>query len=239
MKTVKISLFICSLCLFVSSSLFAQKNIKGQGPIVKETVSMNDITKIGLSIPATVYLSQGRSQEIIIEGQKNIIDNIKKRSNGKSWDIKFHKNVSKHEKVKIYITIQNLEALAIGGSGSIIGKTKFSNMDDLKVSIGGSGDVKIEGDATNVKCSIGGSGEVELGGSADRLDISIGGSGDVDAMDMQVKKCNVSIGGSGDTQVHVTEKLAVSSAGSGDVKYKGNPKIKSSMVGSGDLEQVN
>ena len=234
--TKSIAAFLIISLLSVSQT-FAQ-DIYGEGATVTEKIDLETITGIGLGISADVFVKQGSTQEITIKGQKNIIDNIKKKVKGGSWNIEFDKQVKKHEDIKIYITLSTLKDVSIGGSGSIIGQGKFINLGDLSLSIGGSGDIEINVDAKDISCSIGGSGEMKLAGSGDELSISIGGSGDIDAFDLSVKRCSVSTAGSGDVNVNVSDELDVSMVGSGDVTYKGNPKVHSSIVGSGDVERA-
>ena len=237
MKNLKLILALITITLFSTQSVDAQ-SVTGKGKIITESVNMKDISGIGLGISAQVYIQQGSTQKIEIKGQKNIIDLIDKKPKGDSWNIEFPNGsrVKNYEKIEIYVTLTKLKSLAIGGSGSISGKGKFSNIDDLDISIGGSGDIKLDASVDDISCSIGGSGTVGLSGSANEISISIGGSGDVEAINLNVKKCKVSSAGSGNVDISVSEKLDVSLVGSGDVKYKGSPKVKSSIIGSGDVE---
>lgn len=229
------------ILVFLATTLISYcgdaQTVKGSGSVTSKTISMDKITSIGLGISADVYLRQGAKQEIEIKGQQNIIDLLNKRPNGKSWNIEFERGtrVKSYEQLEIYITLTELENLSIGGSGSIIGKSKFTRVDDLSISIGGSGDVKVDVEANDISCSIGGSGKIKLQGEADELEVSIGGSGDVEAINLDVKECNVSSAGSGNVEINVSDYLKVSLVGSGDVRYSGNPKVKKSIVGSGDV----
>lgn len=205
-------------CMSLVWTAFAQK-ISGEGNIVKKEISLPEFTSIGLGIPAEVYLTQGNTQKVIIEAQQNIIDNIERNVKGNSWNIEYDKDVRTSKDVKIYITMKTIEALSIGGSGSIVTESSFDNLDDVKISIGGSGDVTLKGSGKSTK-------------------ISIGGSGSVMAEDFQVNQCKVSIGGSGKAYVYANDNLDVSIAGSGDVRYKGKPAVRSSIAGSGDVSQL-
>lgn len=230
------------ICLFVfalfTSNCEAQwAKISGEGPVVSRTLDLDEFNSIGLGISADVILTQGSKQEVTIKGQENIINNIKTRVKGKTWSIDFEENAKDYKDITIYITMSALESVAIGGSGNISTTNHFSNIEDMDISIGGSGDVSLDLDAKDVDVSIGGSGKVALKGKGDDLSVSIGGSGDVMAFDFPVSTCSVSSAGSGDIDVNVSDDLNVSLVGSGDVTYKGSPKVKSSIIGSGDVEK--
>lgn len=233
------TLLVLTLFLFVANANAQRNNkIKGSGPVVTESVDMKTISNIGLGISANVYLTQGSTQKIEIIGQQNIIDIITKDNDGDSWTIETKKgySYSTKEKLEVHITLKDLESINLGGSGSIYGENKFSNLDDLDINIGGSGSVNLDLVAAEVDCKIGGSGSIKLEGSAEELSAKIGGSGSVKAIDLEVKNASVKAAGSGSVQINVSDNLDATIAGSGGVKYKGNPQINKTVVGSGRIK---
>lgn len=217
MKTF--SILAAAAALLLALPTWAQssgKTITGEGPVVKETLSLDDFHSIGLGIAGTVYLQPGKTQKVVVEAQKNLIDNLKREVKNGSWNIGFHNSVRNYSDVKIYITLPAVQALSIGGSGKIISTEAFNNLGDLSFSIGGSGNIEFSGEANSLK-------------------VSIGGSGNVKAGNLKVGSSKVSIGGSGSCYVEVGDRLEVSIAGSGSVHYKGRPKINSSIAGSGKV----
>ena len=219
MKNLNLTLLFAMLCLFTFGSLHAQSwkkaTISGEGPRVKKELDIASFKSFGLGVNADVFITKG-PQKVTIEAQQNIIDNIKRTVRSESWSIEHNYNVKKHDKITIWISMPTVEALAIGGSGSIISQDAFEGLDELAFSIAGSG-------------------KIEFSGSAKSLEVSIAGSGDLVAADLTADRCEVSIAGSGDCSIHVNDALEVSIAGSGDVRYKGSPKISSSIAGSGDV----
>ena len=216
-KKMPLLVCLCFLTFALSAQWYSGGGIRGEGPTVTKTIDLEKISGLSLGVPGDVHLMEGKRQKIEIKGQKNIIENIERDVRNGVWKIEFDRNVKKMDDLDIYITLPSFRKLAIAGSGSIIGKDAFNNLEDLSVSIAGSGEIGLEG-------------------AAETLEVSIAGSGDVELSDLKVKECEVSIAGSGDCEINVSTRLDVSIAGSGDVKYKGNPgKVKSSIAGSGDV----
>jgi len=193
--------------------------ISGQGEIVKKKLNVADFNSIGLGIKATIYLTQGSQQSVEIEAQQNIIDNLELDVENGSWNIEGKKRIRDYKDVVLHITVPSVRALSIGGAGKILGKNEFKNLGELKISIGGSG-------------------EVALAGSATSTSISIAGSGKVDVRQLESASSKVSIAGSGDAYVEAKERLNVSIAGSGNVYYAGKPSVKTSIAGSGKVESL-
>jgi hypothetical protein len=236
LKIVAIFTFTLAMATSVAAQNWNWGGIRGEGPVVKETLDVDDFNAVTLAFSGNVYLQQGNTQSVVVEAQKNIIENIETEVRNGHWKIKFDKSVRKHDRVKIFITVPTLTEANISGSGDIDSEGKFTGLGDFKSRISGSGDINMDIEAKDVTSTISGSGGIKLSGSADAIDIQISGSGDVYAEDLQVVDCRVKISGSGDSRVHATGSLEVRVSGSGDVRYKGGPKVTAKVSGSGDVE---
>lgn len=213
-------------------------SIKGEGNVVKETISLDKITGFNLSINAEVLITQGSSQSVMIEGQKNIIDNIRKTVKGGIWNIGYEKNVSDTKPVTVYITLSTLQEVGLSGSGHIRSTNSFSNLGTLEINVAGSGDVFLSCTAQETEVNISGSGEVRLTGKASALDIAMSGSGNVNASEYTTKGCEVAISGSGDAKVRVDGPLSTSISGSGNVYYTGETQVSARVTGSGSVRKM-
>lgn len=235
----KTTLFFVVGLLF-STSLGAQwwrGGISGEGPKVNKTLNIAKFEGFTMAVSGKVYVRQGSEQSVKVEGQQNIIDNLKTEVSGGQWKIGFEKSVSRHEGLTFWITVPTLNRAAISGSGSIIGESAFRNVGNFEAAISGSGNIQLELEASGeVSSSISGSGDIRLSGTAHNHTIHISGSGDVDGSNLRSQACEVHISGSGDCQVYADEDLTVSSSGSGDVYYRGRPRVKARVSGSGKVE---
>lgn len=222
MKTVLFSFLTLSLFLLNSCSADAQKwgrSIKGEGPVVEKTYDMDDFSGLGLGISANVYIKKGNSNTVTIKGQENILENIKMEVDDESLNLEFDRNVGDAEPITVYLEMDDITALAIGGSGDIKVEDRFMELGSVELAIGGSG-------------------SIELVGSARSVELSVAGSGDMKCGDLETDRAEVNIAGSGDVTIHVNNDLEVNIVGSGDVRYKGNPKVESNIVGSGDVRAM-
>jgi len=228
--------FIIAAAAFTFSS--CEDTLRGHGDDITSTRSVGNFDKIDMGGEFEVYLKQGPAEDIILEGQENVLADIRTTTNNNELEIEFRSHrVKISEPVRVYITTPNLKALTFSGSNSVRGLTNW-NVDDLELKMSGSGsiDLTLIG-ADEVESSLSGSGEIILGGDANEHNLDISGSGKLKAFDLATKVTTVDISGSGKSDVRAAERLKANISGSGTVRYKGNPGIESSVSGSGKIEK--
>jgi hypothetical protein len=209
--------------------------IRGEGPIVERKVNLEKIEGISLPGSAKIFISQGRDQEVRIEGQENIIDNLSLDVQRNIWHIGNKKPVWHTEPLNVCITISTIRSINISGSGSVKSENHFSKLNDLDIRISGSGKLDLDFDAMDVTSNISGSGNIILKGTADELRLGISGSGEIHAFDLKAEKADVRISGSGSMFLSVEDHLDANVSGSGNIVYKGSPKTNTSITGSGSI----
>ncbi len=213
--------------------------IRGEGPIISEELDLNRIDAIDLQLPAKVYIRQGPEQRVEVEAQGNIIDYLEHTVRGGYWEITIDERcVRNMEDMRIFLTLPEITALKISGSGEIISENTLKT-DDLDLSIAGSGNISLDVEADDIDADISGSGNLRLGGLADEISFTVTGSGDLQAFDLMARKGDIHIDGSGDVEIYVSEELSVSITGSGDVLYKGGASLNVSVSGSGGVIDAN
>lgn len=212
-----------------------QFGIRGEGPVVERKIDLNNIKGISLPGSAKVFLKQGSPQEVRIEGQENIIDNLKLDVQGEVWLIGNKRPVWQSEPVKIFITLETLRLIKISGAGDVEFVNHFRDQKDLEIRISGSGKINLDMEGRDINASISGSGDLNMKGSADNLDLVISGSGNIRAFDLTTEKAEIRISGSGGMELSVENRLDARISGSGSVLYKGDPRVNSSVSGSGSV----
>jgi len=238
----KLTILVLFSVLFICQQGLAQdwtkKAINGEGDVIKRTLDVDKFHGIVLGFSGDIYLTQGSSQSVEVEAQANIIENIKTEVKDGVWRVNFKRNVRNAKNVKVYVTMTELTRAGLSGSGEMSMTNTFKNLNDVKLSLSGSGNLKASIEAADVSTRISGSGSIYVEGSARSNDIHISGSGDVKASDFEVNTCEIHISGSGNTSVNVMESLEGYVSGSGDISYKGSPNVKTKISGSGDIRRM-
>ncbi|MEM9329537.1 MAG: head GIN domain-containing protein [Bacteroidota bacterium] len=238
MKRLHSALALLVACLFVACSDSDDNCTPASGPVVTEELFLDPINRIAVEIPGEVIISQGPTQQIIVEAPQSVIDELRIRVVNGEWEIGWDNCVNGNYDLTINITVPELEQIGTSGSGSVTVQDTFTQ-DLVSLSTSGSGAIEGRFDANTMECSTSGSGNISVSGEAQNLEIRISGSGNVDTFDLPVSECEIAISGSGSASVTVTDLLEVSIAGSGNVRYRGNPTIDSSISGSGQVVDAN
>jgi len=231
MKRVIALVFLALLMINCSKN----QVVVGSNNIITQEKQLSVYDRIEVLSSYDVIFTDGEVGKIKIKAPDNILPLIQTEVSDGLLKIGAEKNRYKvKEPIIIYVPVDSrLKQVDIKGSADIYSEKNLETK-ALNVDIYGSGDVRLQVEASSLALKIDGSGDIRVGGKTDNLSININGSGDVEVPNLKAEKAAISISGSGDVSAYVTEDVDISIAGSGDVIIKGNPKkIKQKIKGSG------
>ncbi len=232
-KTIVLSLFAI---IFVGCVGQAQK-VKGNGNMIEKTRNVGNFDGIGVAGSFDVYLVAGDEGKVEIKTESNLEPYLVTEVQGDKLKIRWKKgtNVRTTKKTTVTVYVEEIDELALAGSGDIVGKSVLKS-DDLDVAIAGSGDITIEVETSRLSAAVSGSGDIQLKGKTGEFDAAVAGSGDIEAYDLICEEADLKISGSGSIKSNVSHDLNARISGSGNIKYKGSPKLEDIKVsGSGNV----
>jgi hypothetical protein len=230
--------YLLSLILFVPF-LSACDGVSGSGNVIKETREVGPFRALEVSGSMDVYVSQGSSTTVTLEGEDNILPEIELVTEGDKLEVRFKRNMNirTHRDVKVYLSAKTLEGVELSGSGDVELSGIFNSSNPVHIGLAGSGDIKGVFNAPEISIDLAGSGDIELKGETRNVNISVAGSGNCNAGALLAETAEVNIAGSGNVDLHASRELKTNIIGSGDVYYKGEPSISSSKIGSGTVKK--
>ncbi|WP_047244798.1 head GIN domain-containing protein [Maribacter thermophilus] len=240
MKKVTTLLFVFTIT--VSCAGQWGKSIKGNGEKVTIDRSTEDYDAIAVSGFFDVDLVDGNEGNITLEGESNLLEYIITEVKDDKLVIKTKKGVNLkpsnwNNGIRITVPIESVDAIALSGSGDIVGKTTIKG-NSLKTAMSGSGDITLKVDTQYLSASMSGSGDITLSGNTEDFEATISGSGDIKAFDLEADNVNATVSGSADIKVTANKTLKARVSGSGDITYRGNPsKLDTKTSGSGDISK--
>jgi len=223
--------------------IIAFLGISGFSYAQRETRDLTGFDEISLSYPAHLIVTQGDTYKVELEGDRDDLEDIRTEVRGSTLIIKNYKewgwfHWDSHNSITIYVTMKEVKALSVSGSGRIENRGTI-NASDLDLDVSGSGKIDLVADAKDVSIDISGSGSVNLEGSGAENRVDISGSGHLDADNFKSESFDIQISGSGRCSVYATKGIYAEISGSGSVYYKGDPdKIRSSVSGSGKVRKL-
>lgn len=189
-----------------------------------------------------VTLVAGKEGRITLEGKPNILKNISTEVvDGKlriEWDKETNLNLFQGmSKVLITIPVEEIEAVRLAGSGSVVSKTTL-NSESFSTTLSGSGLLDLNVQTKSLSSGISGSGNTILSGSTDDYKVEVSGSGGVKAYELKAENVSASISGSAKIKVFANTSITARISGSGDVRYMGPAtKIDTKVSGSGSVRK--
>ncbi|WP_051359769.1 head GIN domain-containing protein [Adhaeribacter aquaticus] len=241
MNTLKNS----TLALFLLTFAFAftscdDEVLRGHGDTVSRTRPVANYEAVSLGGNFEVYLSQGPTKDIILEGQENVLTEVTTEVRGSKLYIKYDKNrVKVNQAPRIYLTTPNLNEVSVSGANSVKGLTDWQ-VENFKLRTSGSGSINLNIKSANkIESHISGSANITLTGDAKHHEMNISGSGQIKTFDLAIKTADIKVSGSGRCEVNVAEHLKADISGSGKIRYKGSPVVNSKISGSGSVFQAN
>ena len=207
----------------------------------KEARELAPFHKITIALAANVYLEPAQRQSLEIEADKELLEHLVTEVKNGELQIKLDKrwqNKRRKSTPTIYISLPELEALKVAGSGTVQTENTFRSK-QLELAVSGSGSIRMPLETDELDLKIAGSGDMDLQGQAENARIRISGSGEVNAPSLRVQSCEIRISGSGDCRIRAEEALTARISGSGRVLYSGSPQqLNVQSSGSGTVRKA-
>lgn len=144
----QIVLAVVALALAAAPSAFALAAwtpVVASGKVTRESRPVAAFTGIALSLPGKVEVVQGSPASVTVEADDNLLPEIETVVEDGKLRIRFRRdlNVSGKPTLRVNVTAQSIESLAVAGSGDV----RYHGDPAVRKSVAGSGTVKRLGPA--------------------------------------------------------------------------------------------
>ena len=186
--------------------------------VTSESREVSGFDEVELKGSGNLSIEQAESESLTVEAEEDVLPKIRTEVKNNRLIIgpKPSTSINTTEPINYELTIKDLSALEVSGSGDVEGED--ISTDELAVTMGGTGDV-------------------EMSGEADSQEVEISGSGDYRAEDLKTKEAKINVGGSGSAIVNASDELEAGVSGSGSVEYVGDPAIRQDVSGAGEVRK--
>lgn len=230
-KTLILVIFCC-----LSFSLLYGQKVKGNGNVVTDIRNVDRFNSLEIGGACEVILTQGNRSALKVETDANLQDLVTTEVHDGVLTVNQEKGYHSATKMILHVIVSDLRSVKIHGAAEIRSKNTLRS-DQLKIHIGGAGDLDLEVIGSQFSAVITGAGDAKLCGTVDQASFEIRGSGNIDAYCLEAEQVMVDVKGMGSAKVHAIDKLDVNISGMGSVHYEGSPDVNKSISGMGALKR--
>lgn len=206
-----------------------------------ELREVSGFNRISLAGVGNLIIEPGDRESLRIEAEPDVLPRIITQAKGGKLTIRLKRSglplLSRHSKsIDYYVTVRELEAIDVSGSGTVRGSRLCS--DRLRLAVSGSAKVDLDLLVADLRTKVSGAARIRLAGRADRQELVVSGSGEYCAGELVSDECVVAISGSAKGTVNVNERLEARISGSGRVSYVGDPAVDQRVSGVGRVNRI-
>jgi hypothetical protein len=199
-------------------NIFKSKNtIHGNGIEKKVKVKLPTLNGIVINGIPRIEINYSDKNEMVIEGDENIVEKIKHLSIDNKLTLFFGENLSIKPDLpfSIKLNVKHIDNVIINGAS----KAKIDNVKGRLLDL-----------TTN------GASEILLNGKVETFNITCRGAGEVIAEKLIAQSVNAELYGATEVTVYAEKELNINAYGASTVSYYGKPdKVKRTMFGAGEL----
>ena len=224
---------LVAFVLLILSSACAQTPKKMVVDGAAEDRKLSGFTSINVTNAFDVYISQGTEGAVAVAAiDAAATKNIKTHISGGVLYISFDQKgwgSWKNNKLKAYITIKNLEKLAVSGACNVSFVDPITS-DRLLVSVSGASDIKGPVKVNSLKVGASGASNISLSGTATETDFNISGACSIKSLDLVTDNCAVVASGASSVKLTINQSLKANISGASDIRYKGTVNMFNSKT---------
>ncbi|NJK63017.1 MAG: DUF2807 domain-containing protein [Synechococcaceae cyanobacterium SM2_3_1] len=190
--------------------------VRGSGQVKQEARSVSSFRGIRLTGIGQVSVRQTGQESLSVEAEDNILPLLQTKVVNEILilDVRNNTTIQPTAPIRYDIEVKQLDQLQLSGAGS---------MEVLDLS------------TPALSVSISGTGELTLAGEAEELEVGVSGTGELEAQNLITQRAEVNSRGVGEAIIHTQEDLKVNISGVGSVRYLGTPRIQQSISGLGTI----
>jgi phage shock protein PspC (stress-responsive transcriptional regulator) len=195
------------------------------------TSSLSDFNEVEINGLFDVRINFGHEYSVELIGEEKEKEKYTITQHGQTLAIEYDNNNKKFdwksnplnlEKIKINITMPDLESLDLKGSGDVI----FSGFNPSSFEITALGAIDIDGQINthDIVINLSGASELELRGEGNTMEATVQGASQLKAYNFSTEDASVEANGASLAKVFVSRKLEVKEGIASKVSYRGDPE---------------
>lgn len=189
-----------------------------------------------------IYITQGEYKDIELSGNDEWLDRVtvsqsggvlKFDIRGRSWD--WRDDWDSNDKIYVYISTPNLEALDISGASEVYVEGFKANR--IEIDLSGVAKADMEIDASKLLLEMDGGSKLTLRGNINELTADVEGASSLDAFGSEVRYADVTASGASRAKVNAMVELKGEATGAATLVYRGEASTDIRRSGAGSVRK--
>lgn len=213
--------------------------IYGSGDLITETLYLSSFNSITVNTVASVNLTRGDNQEVVLTVDDNIREYVKFTVYNEHLYLDTENNVNLEEfTIILDITIPRIENIVVNGVSDVVGQNEFTG-NYLNLVMNGVGYIYLNLDIYEVRSDLNGVGNVELSGTAVNQIANVSSVGNLNAFELVTDTSYVAANSVGNANVYADDYLHAMIGSLGSIYYRGHPVVYQVVEGQGRVVDAN
>lgn len=180
------------------------------------------VTKIDVGGPATLTISIGTPERLIVTASGDDLDRIEVEQDDDKLAVEFDGGIifnrDPEDEIRYDITVASLEELDL--HGAVIATVEGVTGENLDLGLSGACLADITGiDVSTLKAGLSGASSVEIAGSAESQEVNVSGASIYHAGELDSRFATVEASGASTVVIRSTEALQIEASGASTVEY--------------------
>ncbi len=218
-----------------------ETNMPGDKTPISEGQKLDTFTKIDIQAGGPIFLIQGDSHSIQIEGRRDIVKDITYQVKNGVLMVRYSRDVwgwfSAFDYPTITIHFKDLEQFTLEGGSEVVANDVQS--ENLRMDFRGGASLEMKNlKADSLDLQVEGGANINIDGVVETQTLRFAGGTNYDGEDLQSATVNLHTEGAVSVTVWVTDALDLDLSGVYNVQYYGNPAITQNVQGAGNIERL-
>ena len=206
-----------------------------------EEYAFQDFNEISLISLFDFDIIRGDEYSVRLEGVDDDLDDVYLSQSGDELEIRYGKdtdwwkNRKRKDKIKVFITMPNLEYLK--ATGACTGEVRDFSESEMTFDIEGASEVWADVNAAYFQVDLSGASELILVGRGDDLKADLNGASELNAFSFTVDDADITASGASTAKVYVKNELEADASGASKIRYRGDARVSSESNGLSSIRK--
>ena len=237
MRLRSLLLLLLTVTLLVAGCRREKAQLRGSGAVVSESRPVTAFTRVTLAMPGLVVIEQGDTDAVTVEGDDNILANANTTVvDGNLVIAARNSYLTPHPTAPVTVRVTGKAINTVDVTGVGEGRVRGLTAPELKLILGGPGTLSADDiQVDQLKVSAGGTGRLAVAGRATRQEVTIGGAITYQADSLDSRDAAITASDSARAIVRASDSLNATVANGATIEYLGSPRVTERVIGSGQV----